>query len=217
MSSLAVRKVRVPASAIQICVLALLLSSCAKLPTQEEANSAVLMLREYGSWAWAAGIGLIWADLILPIPQTSVIAALGILYGTFIGGLLGSFALMTNGLIAYGLMQTPARNLVQRFVRGKSLKKVESMFDRGGTWAIILTRSLPKSIPEIVVFLAGLAGMPLGKFTVALLVGSVPIAFVFAAIGAGWSDQPIVVLVVSYVLPIFVLPLALYLMRNRSR
>ena len=67
------------------------------------------------------------------------------------------------------------------------------------------------------VFLAGLASMPLGKFIAALAIGSVPTAFVFAAIGAGWADQPILALVASYVLPIFLLPVALYLMRLRAR
>ena len=33
-----------------------------------------------------------------------------------------------------------------------------------------------------------------------------PTAFAFAAIGAGWADQPILALVVSYVLPILLLP-----------
>jgi uncharacterized membrane protein YdjX (TVP38/TMEM64 family) len=57
--------------------------------------------------------------------------------------------------------------------------------------------------------------MPLGKFTAALLVGSVPTAFAFAAIGAGWADQPILALVVSYIVPILLLPIVLYLMRLR--
>jgi hypothetical protein len=47
----------------------------------QEANDAVLTLREYESWAWAIGIALIWAELVLLIPQTAVIAALGIIYG----------------------------------------------------------------------------------------------------------------------------------------
>src|SRR5215217_2878478 len=59
-------------------LLSLALASCARLPTPQETNDAVLMLREYGSWAWALGIALIWADLVLPIPQTAVIAALGV-------------------------------------------------------------------------------------------------------------------------------------------
>jgi uncharacterized membrane protein YdjX (TVP38/TMEM64 family) len=93
---------------------------------------------------------------------------------------------------------------------------MESLFDRAGAWAIVLTRSLPYSVPEAIVFLAGLAGMPMRKFTMALTVGSVPTAFAFAAIGAGWADQPILALIVSYVLPMLLLPIALYLMRVRA-
>ena len=196
---------------IAIGVLSLVLASCATIPTPEEANDAVLTLREYESWAWAVGIALMWVDLVLPVPQSTLIAALGIIYGTLLGGLLGSLGLVTSGLIGYGLMLTGAR----RFVAPRSLHKMESLFDRGGAWAIVLTRSLPYSIPEALVFLAGLAGMPMKKFIAALTLGSVPTAFAFAAIGAGWADQPIVALVVSSVLPILLLPVVLYLMRRR--
>ena len=196
-------------------IVALALASCATIPTPQDANDAVLMLRKYDAWAWAVGIALIWADLVLPVPQTVVIAALGIIYGTVLGGLLGSVGLITGGLLGYVLMLTSARRMVKRFVGPQSLNTMESLFERAGAWAIVLTRSLPYSIPEAMVFLAGLAGMPLGKFTAALAVGSVPTAFAFAAIGAGWADQPILALVASYVLPILLLPVALFLMRLR--
>jgi uncharacterized membrane protein YdjX (TVP38/TMEM64 family) len=202
---------------IVIGVLSLVLASCAKMPTPQDANDAVLALREYESWAWAVGIALIWIDLVLPVPQTTVIAALGIIYGTLLGGLLGSLALVTGGLLGYGLMLTSARRFVYRFVGPRSLYKMERLFDRGGAWAIVLTRSLPYSVPEALVFLAGLARMPMKNFIMALTIGSVPTAFAFAAIGAGWADQPIVALVVSYVLPILLLPIALYLMRPRRQ
>ena len=71
---------------IVIGVLSLVLASCATIPTPQEANDAVLVLRKYGSWPWALGIALIWADLVLPIPQTAVIAALGIIYGGLLDG-----------------------------------------------------------------------------------------------------------------------------------
>ena len=93
---------------------------------------------------------------------------------------------------------------------------MESLFDRGGAWAIILTRSLPSSVPEVMVFLAGLAAMPVRKVLLSLVVGSMPTAVVFAAIGAGWADQPVLALLFAYVLPILLLPLALYLMRLRA-
>ena len=53
-------------SLIAIGFLSLALVSCARIPTPQEANDSVLMLREYGDWAWAVGIVLIWADLVLP-------------------------------------------------------------------------------------------------------------------------------------------------------
>lgn len=201
------------ALAVRLGLLALVLASCARIPTAQEANAAVLSLREYGSWAWAAGIGLIWADLLLPIPQAAVIAALGIIYGTALGGLAGSIGLITSGLLGYWLMQTAARQLMLRFVGPRARRRMESMFERGGAWAIVLTRSLPYSVPEAMVFLAGLARMPMRRFATALTLGSVPTAFVFAAIGAGWADQPVVAVLVSYVLPILLLPVAFYLMR----
>jgi uncharacterized membrane protein YdjX (TVP38/TMEM64 family) len=203
------------ANAIAIAVLPLVLAACAKLPTAQEANDAVLSLQAHGSWAWAVGIALLWADLVLPVPQTSVIAALGIVYGTLIGGLLGSLGLITGGLIGYGLMLTAARRFARR-IGGRWLRRMEGFFDRRGAWAIVLTRSLPYSVPEAAVFLAGLAKMPLRKFAAALVIGSVPTAFVFAAIGAGWADQPIAALVASYVLPIALLPIVLYLLRRRA-
>jgi uncharacterized membrane protein YdjX (TVP38/TMEM64 family) len=196
-----------------IGVLSLILASCATIPTPQEADEAVLTLRQYESWAWALGIALICADLVLPVPQTAVIAALGIIYGTLLGGLLGSLGLITGGLLGYVLMLTSARRYVQRFIGRQSLHKMEKWFDQGGAWAIVLTRSLPYSVPEAMVCLAGLAGMPMGTFIAALTVGSVPTAFVFAAIGAGWANQPTLALVVSSVLPILLLPIALYLMR----
>lgn len=200
-----------------IGVLSLVLASCATIPTPQQANDAVLTLRAYESRAWALGIALIWVDLVLPVPQTAVIAALGIIYGTVLGGLLGSLGLITGGLLGYGLMLTSARRYARRFVGPRSLHKMESLFEQGGAWAIILTRSLPYSVPEAMVILAGLAGMPMGKFIAALTIGSLPTAFVFAAIGAGWANQPVLALVVSYVLPIPLLPIALYLMRLGAR
>jgi uncharacterized membrane protein YdjX (TVP38/TMEM64 family) len=197
-------------------VLFLVFSSWARLPTAEEANDAVLTLRHYESWAWAVGIALIWADVVLPVPQTAVIAALGIIYGAIPGALLGSLGLITGGVLGYALMLTSARRYVQRIVGPGSLHTLERLFDGGGAWAIVLTRSLPYCVPEAMVCLAGLAGMPTGRFVAAMTVGSVPTAVVFAAIGAGWADQPIVALVVSYVVPICLLPVALYVMRLRA-
>ena len=193
----------------------LMLASCTwRMPTIDETTAVVLRLRDYDAWAWALGIGLIWADLLLPVPQTAIIAALGIVYGAVLGGLVGSFALITSGLLAYLLMRTHVRRCAARLVGQSSLDKMGVFFERSGVWAIVLTRSLPYSIPEAVTFLAGLGRMPFTTFLTALALGSIPTAFVFAGLGAGWADSPVLVLAVSYVLPIALLPLVLHLMRR---
>lgn len=195
----------------------LMLASCAgRLPTLEEANAAVSRLRDYDAWAWAVGIGLVWADLVLPVPQTAIIAALGMVYGAGVGGLVGSFALLTSGLLAYCLMRSHARRFFVRLAGQGSLDKLGVFFDRSGTWAIVLTRSLPYSIPEAMTCLAGLSRMPFAQFLTALVLGSVPTAFVFAGVGAGWAEQPLLALALSYVLPVALVPGVLHTLRTRG-
>ena len=196
-------------------LLTLCLVSCtARMPIVEEVNGVVLDLRQYSMWAWAPGTAALWADLALPVPQTAVIAALGIIYGVIGGGLISSFGLVTGGLLGYAIARRYGRRLVVRLVGERSIEKVESLFKHGGMWAIVLTRSLPYSIPEAVVLVSGLGGMRVREVFVALMLGSVPTAFVFSAIGAGWSEQPALALALSYFLPIPLIPVALYLMHR---
>jgi len=49
-----------------------------------------------------------------------------------------------------------------------------------------------------------------------MVLGSVPTAFVFAGIGAGWADQPLLALAISYLLPVALLPVMLQTMRKRG-
>jgi uncharacterized membrane protein YdjX (TVP38/TMEM64 family) len=198
-----------------IVVLALSLCACApRLPTADETNAAIELLRGYGAWAWLAGILLICADLALPVPQATIIAGLGILYGTAIGGTVGAIGQIAAGALGYGLMWTSARHLVKRLVGADALARMQRLFDRSGAWAIALTPSLPYSVPEALVCLAGIAAMPLGKFLAALALGSIPTAFVYAGIGAIWAEQPLLVLLVSWVLPLVTLPLVFYVLRS---
>jgi uncharacterized membrane protein YdjX (TVP38/TMEM64 family) len=190
------------------------LACAARLPSLDEMDAAVLALRRYEAWAWALGLGAICADLVLPVPQTAVLSALGILYGSLAGGALGTLGLVSAGLLGYGLARAFGRRLVVRLAGGGTLERVEEFLERADVWAIVLTRSLPYSIPEAVVCAAGLGGMRAGRFTAALCLGSAPTAFVFAAIGAGWQTEPLLALGVSYLAPIALAPLVLTALRS---
>jgi uncharacterized membrane protein YdjX (TVP38/TMEM64 family) len=198
-----------------IAALVLSCAACApSLPTTEEANEALDLLRTYGPWAWLAAIVLICADLVLPVPQATIIAALGVLYGTAIGGVVGAVGQIAAGALGYGLMWTSARHLVRRLVGVEALARMQRLFDQSGAWAIVLTRSLPYSVPEALVCLAGIAAMPVAQFFGALALGSIPTAFVYAGIGSLWADRPLLVLLVSWALPIALLPVVLLALRS---
>jgi uncharacterized membrane protein YdjX (TVP38/TMEM64 family) len=205
-----------PRRLIAIAVLLLVLGAIARLATLDDAQASTDLLSRSDSWAWAVGILLIIADLVLPVPQASVITALGAIYGIVLGTLIGTVGLIVNGVAGYMLMRTPVRRLIERALKGRSSEAIAALSDRAGPWGIALTRSLPYSIPEAMVCLAGLARMPVRTFLVSVGLGSISTALLYAGIGAGWARDPLLALAISYLLPIASLSAVLYLTRRRG-
>jgi uncharacterized membrane protein YdjX (TVP38/TMEM64 family) len=177
-----------------------------------EGSQGVEWLRSYGRWAWAAGIALLCADLILPIPATGVMAALGILYGPVLGGLLAAAGSCIAGLIAYGVTRLLGKRAAQFLVGQRDLERAERFFDRAGGWAVALSRWLPL-LAEVIACLAGLAGMRPGRFVVALICGALPMGLTFATIGAAGADRPVLAIVISIIAPALLWPIAQRLLK----
>jgi len=156
-------------------------------------------LDAFGQWVWLVGVGLIVADIFLPIPTTLVITVMGQKYGPILGGLIGTLGTFSAGLAAYGL----TRMLGPRFARwllADELDSAEQFFQRKGAFAVACSRWLPL-LPEAISCMAGLARMPFGRYCAALLSGAVPMCFAYAAL-AGTSDNELVPLTISILLPI---------------
>ena len=163
-------------------------------------GSAVDWLRGYGQWAWAAGTLLLTADVLLPLPATVVMSALGFVYGPVVGGLLSAAGATLSGLFAYGLCRMLGRGAAARLLGEKDLAKGEQLFVDVGGWIVALSRWLPL-LPEVVACMAGLTRMPWQTFVVAVACGSVPLGFVFAAIGHAGVERPVLALGLSALLP----------------
>lgn len=163
----------------------------------------------HGAGAGVAGVGLLIADLALPIPSTLVMSALGLLYGTWLGGLYAAAGTALAGLVAYVLSRWLGRPLALRLAGEEGLRAGEELFVRGGAWLVAGSRCLP-ILPEAVACLAGLHRMPFRTFLLALLCGSLPTGFLFAAIGALGRDEPAWALGLSVAAP-----LALWLAARR--
>ena len=163
-------------------------------------EGAVTWLEQYSPWAWAAGVGLLMCDLLLPIPGTAVMAALGLVYGPILGGLIVGGGSFLSGSVAYGLCRALGRNAAVRILGEKDLAKGEKLFSKVGGWLVVFSRWLPL-FPEVIACMAGLTRMPARSFHLAMACGSFPLGFVFAYIGHAGADHPTLAIVLSATLP----------------
>lgn len=164
-------------------------------------TGAIDWLTSHGPYAWLIAIGLLIADLAMPIPTTAVMAALGIVYGPLLGGLISAGGSVLSGLIGYGLCRHLGRPFVLKLFGEQAISDGERLFARSGGWMVVLSRWLPV-LSEVIACMAGLSRMRFPIFFSALLCGSVPLGFVFAAIGGAGEDRPAMALGISAVLPI---------------
>ena len=179
-------------------------------------DGAVDWLRGWGSWAWAAGIILLVLDIVLPVPATAVMTALGAIYGPVIGGVIGTVGSMLSGAAAYVVCRSLGRSAALKLAGERDLARGEQLFARAGGWAVALSRWLPL-FPEVITCMAGLARMPPWSFATALACGAAPMAFTFAAVGTLIEDRPLLTIALSAFLPIVLWPAAHLLLQRRAR
>lgn len=146
-------------------------------------------LRQHGAWAWAAAWLLLAADLVLPVPATAILAALGFLYGPVLGGSIGAAGSLTSGMIGYGLCRALGRRVALRLVGARDLERGTRLFQRWGAWLVVLSRWLPL-FPEVISCAAGLIRMRWTTFAAALVCGSVPMSFTYAWVGHAGNRHP---------------------------
>lgn len=165
-----------------------------------EEKSSIKFLQGYGSWAWAIALGLLTVDLLLPIPATAIISALGFIYGPFIGAIIGVIGSSISANIAYWICRSMGQKTAEKLVGKKDLEKGEKLFTAWGGWMVTLSRWLPL-FPEVLSCLAGMTRMPWQSFNAATLCGVIPLSGLFAWIGHMGQDYGVMSIILSAGLP----------------
>lgn len=163
-------------------------------------GGTVNWLRTFGGWGWLAGIVLLLSDLLLPMPATLVMVALGFLYGWLIGGLLSTFGSLLAGALGYELCRGLGEDAARWLLGPKDFEKAQRINQQIGGWVVVLSRWLPV-FPEVISCMAGLTRMPRRLFYAALVCGSLPLGFTYATIGYAGNQNPTVALLFSVFLP----------------
>ncbi len=154
------------------------------------------------SWGWGLGLLALLADLLLPLPATGIMAALGQIYGFWGGWFLGALGSLLAGLAGYGLALGCRGHCPSWLCSAAELEEFRHTFERWGGIAIIASRAVP-ILPEVMVVLAGLAKMRLAIFLPALLAGTLPVSALYAWWGSHYGQEaPLLNFLIAVLLPL---------------
>ncbi len=170
------------------------------------------------SWAWLVIIGLLVADLILPVPNSPLMTIAGTLYGTMWGCLIAAAGSILAGLVAYGLAYALGHKAIDKIATREEREKFQTFFDRWGGGGIVISRAMPV-MPEVLTVLAGLARMHFGRFVVSLVLGAFAVALPLAWVGhrAGDNIQTVTIVVAIVTVAVWAAYLVILTKLHRRR
>ena len=177
---------------------------------------ALEFIRAQGPWGAVVGVGLIVADLLIPLPSPAIMAALGLIYGPLLGGSIASLGSFLAALVGYTMCRAIGPRAASWIAGPKQIERVSAFFERNGMWAIAVSRFIP-AVPEVLACLAGLTRMPIGRFTVGNLIGSVLVGFLNAYFGSRGETDPASAVAVVVVAPYVALPMFLFVLARGAK
>ena len=128
------------------------------------------------------GVGLLVADVVLPVPSSLVMVAHGALFGVVGGTLLSLLGSVGAAVFGFAIGRRGGR-LLERLVTPAERERADQLLKRWGALAVIVTRPVPV-LAETVAIMAGTSSLGWGRMTLAALVGSLPPALLYAITGA---------------------------------
>jgi uncharacterized membrane protein YdjX (TVP38/TMEM64 family) len=139
-------------------------------------------LQRRGVLAATVGVGLLVADVLLPVPSIPVMVAHGALFGIAGGTLLSLLGSGGAALLGFGIGRRGGR-ILEQLVTPEERERADDLLRRWGMLAIIVTRPVPL-LAETVAIVAGTSSLGWGRTTLAALAGSLPPALLYAITGA---------------------------------
>ena len=153
----------------------------------------------HAGWGAALlGIGLLIADILIPVPATIVMIANGALFGLALGTLLSMIGSLGAALFGFWVGRRGGP-LLERLIPEEERNRVNRLLERWGPLAVVVTRPVP-ILAESVVILAGASPMSWSRLTMATLAGALPASLLYALTGATAANLDNMALIFSLVL-----------------
>ena len=147
------------------------------------------------SWMAAAGpagaatvIGLLAADVFVPIPSSVIMILSGAAFGVWWGSLLAFAGSMSGEWLGFEIARRYGSAWASRFIGDdREVARLNAMLARHGAAAVAVTRPLPV-VMETMSLVAGVSTMRRRTFLWASAIGTAPIVVIYAYAGAMSRD-----------------------------
>jgi uncharacterized membrane protein YdjX (TVP38/TMEM64 family) len=144
-------------------------------------------VRGYGAWAPAIYLLLTAGRQLLALPSVVVLVAAGLLFGVGLGSLLGATGITLNALVLYGTSRAMGRQWVQPWLR-KNWPAFEARARRGGPAFVAFMTGHPAGVLTPFHMAAGVTGIALPVFLIAVFPAAFLRAGLYALLGANLLD-----------------------------
>lgn len=153
-----------------------------------------LIVESVGQWGYV-GIFVLMAleSACIPIPSEVTMPVGGLLAAEgklsfFLVGMIGAIANLVGSWLAYGVGRFGGRSFLLRYgryvlIKAHDVERADEWFERYGSSAVFFSRLLPV-VRTFISLPAGVAKMPLIRFSVLTFIGCLPWSFALA--WAGW-------------------------------
>ena len=128
--------------------------------------------------------------LLIPIPSEVVLLASGMIWGLYIGGIMGIIGSIGAGVLCFYVSKKGGRPIAEKFVGKKAINMADDFIQKYGTGAIIISRALPVIAFDPISYASGLVDMDFKKYLIGTFLGAIPRAFFFAGLGAAFGIDP---------------------------
>ncbi len=142
----------------------------------------------FGILLFIAIMGL--QGLIVPIPSEIVLLATGMIWGFFLGGIMGIIGSMAAGTLCFYVSKTGGRPLAEKFVGAKTIDIADEFIQKHGIKAIIITRFIPFIPFDVISYTSGLVDIKTKEYLWGTLIGSIFRAFFWSWLGASLGLKP---------------------------
>jgi uncharacterized membrane protein YdjX (TVP38/TMEM64 family) len=145
-------------------------------------EDATQLPSETGPLAAIAGVGLLIADALLPVPSSLIMIVHGKLFGVATGALLSLVGSVGSALAAFAIGRAGTRG-IRRLVIPDEHERASALLARWGVAAVAVTRPVP-ILAETVAILAGGSRLTWLQTALAAAAGSILPATLYAWAGA---------------------------------